>query len=843
MVVAKNIVLLSDGTGNSSVKILKTNVWRLFQALDLKNPKEQVAYYDDGVGTSSNKYIAAITGIFGYGLKRNVLDIYCFCCRNYEPGDRIYGFGFSRGSFTMRVVAGLIASTGLVWPYSQDEATLRRDATIAYRHYRRRATAGGLSRWFIARARDVRDWISHHVWRKPSFQQIPIKPVDKIHFLGLWDTVDAYGGPIDEIVRAIDYWYWPLSMPDRFMNWKIQRACHALSLEDERDAFKPVLWDERYVKGVAGAADAKHNLHPMSKLPGTDEWAPPKSNGGALPAIDQERLSQVWFVGVHCDIGGGYSQDGLGYFTLDWMIDRAKVYDLKLLDVQTDWLKSLVNPLDKLNDSRSGFAAYYRYKPRKLADIYSLPPYRLSVSEDWRNIKRMWRNLEDPEDEVREALAPGVTLLPRPKPKIHDAVFERVAVHPDGYVPIVIPQAYQVTDAHGAIRPNLRETDDQAKVRALRQEKVWDWVWARRVTYFLTMLALLLIALLPMFERLSPARPGGAFESLSPLIAMVASRMPDFLKPWFDAFEHGPGRLVLGVLFAGGLSVAGTLMQGHIRDLMRPLWLHAPGPEPVPNGFIYRMRSSGKYRASFYVLNHWLLPSLFAIAIGGMLTYAATVLGSRLLFPTWVILGQVCEPSAPTAIKAVTGAAPVTAGTAFKTSEVCHATGLQAHAGQTYTINLKINDAWADKPVPGWFGKSMEWIGQTPGGQWVRNNAPKFIGRWFEPRPVVRIETTPEGFGWDKTPWRLAYRLPFRRYASVDWFRPIVRVGSSGFDEQPLAFKPVAGAADQFTADFKARANGEVFLFVNDVVSGYWSSTWYYGDNEGSATVSIMPKN
>ena len=70
----KNIVLLSDGTGNSSSKIFKTNVWRLFQALDLTNPDEQVAYYDDGVGTSSFKWWAAITGVLGIGLKRNVMD-------------------------------------------------------------------------------------------------------------------------------------------------------------------------------------------------------------------------------------------------------------------------------------------------------------------------------------------------------------------------------------------------------------------------------------------------------------------------------------------------------------------------------------------------------------------------------------------------------------------------------------------------------------------------------------------------------------------------------------------------------------------------------------------------
>jgi uncharacterized protein (DUF2235 family) len=88
---SKNIVLLSDGTGNSSSKIFKTNVWRLYQALDLTDSQKQIAYYDDGVGTSSFKPFAILGGVFGFGLKRNVIDIYSFCCRNYRPSDKILG--------------------------------------------------------------------------------------------------------------------------------------------------------------------------------------------------------------------------------------------------------------------------------------------------------------------------------------------------------------------------------------------------------------------------------------------------------------------------------------------------------------------------------------------------------------------------------------------------------------------------------------------------------------------------------------------------------------------------------------------------------------------------------
>lgn len=129
----KNIVLLSDGTGNSSAKAQKTNVWRMFEALDQTNDA-QIAFYDDGVGSSTNKYLALAGGAFGWGLKRNVIDIYKFLCRNYEPGDQISGFGFSRGAFTIRTVVGLIDSEGVVIPES--EGQLDRDARSAYRHSR-----------------------------------------------------------------------------------------------------------------------------------------------------------------------------------------------------------------------------------------------------------------------------------------------------------------------------------------------------------------------------------------------------------------------------------------------------------------------------------------------------------------------------------------------------------------------------------------------------------------------------------------------------------------------------------------------------------------------------------
>ena len=115
----KNIVLLSDGTGNSSAKLMKTNVWRMYEAVDLTKG-DQVACYDNGVGTSSFKPLAVLGGGLGWGLKRNVRHLYTYACSHYvgasndREADRLFGFGFSRGAFTMRVLMGLIESQGLV---------------------------------------------------------------------------------------------------------------------------------------------------------------------------------------------------------------------------------------------------------------------------------------------------------------------------------------------------------------------------------------------------------------------------------------------------------------------------------------------------------------------------------------------------------------------------------------------------------------------------------------------------------------------------------------------------------------------------------------------------------
>jgi uncharacterized protein (DUF2235 family) len=321
----RNIVLLSDGTGNSRGKLFRTNVWRVYEALDLADPANpelprQFTFYDDGVGNSSFKPLAVLGGALGYGLARNVRDLYAFLCRMYQPGDRIYAFGFSRGAFTIRVLVGLISNQGIV-RYTGHEAELLRLVKAAYRAYRRRYT---LKINYIGPLRDLRDAVLSG-WarlrdKKPyaqasadNFTEVPIE------FVGLWDTVAAYGMQVDELSVVFDAVVWPTQMPDARLSPSVKRAVHALALDDERNTFHPKLWQHE---------------------------------------PDSTRISQVWFAGVHSDVGGGYPDQGLSHVSLDWVMNAAA--HSRFVDrVQTNSALS-----DEADERLAPWSAgYYRYNP------------------------------------------------------------------------------------------------------------------------------------------------------------------------------------------------------------------------------------------------------------------------------------------------------------------------------------------------------------------------------------------------------------------------------------------------------------------------------------------------
>ena len=466
----KRIIIFSDGTGNSAGKLFKTNVWRLYQALDLtpasNGQAPQFAFFDDGVGTSSFKPLAILGGVVGWGLKRNVIDLYTCLCRTWEPGDEIYAFGFSRGAFTIRVLVGFVARQGLLRHCSDVE--LAYAAKDAYRAYR-----GSFNRTkgLVAPLRKLRDLFIRgyrHLAGQVAYGDILHRTgavvsqasdtmtrddVAAIRFVGVWDTVAAYGTPVAELTRGIDDWVWPLSMPDYRLSPKVTTARHALALDDERDTFHPLLWDEV-------------NEHKLVQA------------GHVLP----DRLRQVWFSGMHANVGGGYPDDSLSYPSLHWMMRESG------LRFRPDALEQVAPPRSgsaPLHDSRRGVAGYYRYQPRKLSA-------RMQPADPTTRI------MQDPDPNMWPLLRSVV---------VHESVIERIRFSVDRYAPVVLPQGYQVERWYGGLLPRP-ETDTQAAARVDGQDKVWNDVWRKRVNYFATVGVSLVLALLPLIEKSSLLQGG-----------------------------------------------------------------------------------------------------------------------------------------------------------------------------------------------------------------------------------------------------------------------------------------------------------------------------------------------
>jgi hypothetical protein len=387
-------------------------------------------------------------------------------------------------------------------------------------------------------------------------------------------------------------------------------------------------------------------------------------------------------------------------------------------------------------------------------------------------------------------------------------VFDRIADGNDGYAPIVLPQEYQVVTKDGAVVPSA-DTEPASASRADRQEKVWDWVWARRITYFLTVFASLYLAALPLIEKWKPGRgPASPAEIIVPVIDVVGAFLPNFVKPWLDAFRQSPGRFLIGVLLLAILMIAGSWMQGKIRDLMRVIWNKPVPLAPRPGGFVYRLRTAGPYLAFFYLLKHWILPAIFALMIFLVLVFAGVSLVNRVSFALFDVAGHVCTGQ---------DAQPVTANTAprpFETTALCAATGLAVEKGKSYRVTLAVTDPWEDG---------------------------------YNPANAKGIKTGPQGFGFEKMTWKMWFGLPFRRLLASNWFTPVVRIGNTGFGEIVAPFERIepphclCPATITYTANFKARKSGEVFVYVNDAIigmPGYFGS--FYENNKGKADLTLQ---
>jgi uncharacterized protein (DUF2235 family) len=277
---AKNIVILLDGTSNE-IKADRTNILRLYGVLE-KSP-EQLVYYDPGVGTFGaenawlrfwRKWVEIWGLITGWGLDQNVKEAYRFLVENYDNGgasgdrDRIHIFGFSRGAYSARVLAGFINALGLI------ESRNLNLLDYAYRAYKR---IGEDKEESFAEIR-----LYERVLR-------PDRP--PIRLLGLFDTVSS----LIEHGR-----YGPRLRSHAFTkkNVSVEAVRHAVAIDERRTMFRPQLW-------------------PV----GGEYWGNPFNQAAAVP----QDVREVWFRGVHGDVGGGYpeAESALAKVPLQWMIEQC----------------------------------------------------------------------------------------------------------------------------------------------------------------------------------------------------------------------------------------------------------------------------------------------------------------------------------------------------------------------------------------------------------------------------------------------------------------------------------------------------------------------------------------
>jgi uncharacterized protein (DUF2235 family) len=325
---AKHIVVCSDGTGNTAVKGRGTNVFKLFEAIDLNGHRAdpmltpQIALYDDGVGTEDFKPLRLFSGMTGFGLSRNVKQLYKEIVRVYDAGDSIYLFGFSRGAFTVRTLAGFISTCGLLDPSKfRTAASLNAAVARAYRAYRQ-AYRTRLAEMFLGKP-EAKDCAA---FKKRWCRDTEVR----IRFIGVWDTVDAVGLPfhLSDVLNTLVYRF---KFPDRRLSPLVDRACHALAIDDARHSFHPLLWDE------------------------TGETT--------------GRISQVWFPGAHSNVGGGYPKQGMSLVALDWMMAESERAGLRFNEHDRAQYREHANTDDKLYDPRAGLGIFYRWKLRDIGAI------------------------------------------------------------------------------------------------------------------------------------------------------------------------------------------------------------------------------------------------------------------------------------------------------------------------------------------------------------------------------------------------------------------------------------------------------------------------------------------
>lgn len=290
----KRLAIFCDGTWNKPDNENATNVERLSGAIPDKHPDGglQKARYFTGVGegrgdTSLMRFLDTyVAGAFGFGLNDRILRAYSWLAHEYRPGDEIYIFGFSRGAYTARSLAGMIRASGL-----PDEANLHRipEAFARYRDRDDRTRPGSpeLAKWRLGYAPEMHTCTAEKAWREERGHD-PGTPLG-IAYLGIWDTVGALGVPgvLGLIAEPFNAKY---LFHDLVLSSLVKAGRHAIAIDERRRFYEPTAWV---------------NLDALN---------------GDTP---DRRYRQEWFPGDHGMVGGSGAQRQLSEYTLDWIVEGA----------------------------------------------------------------------------------------------------------------------------------------------------------------------------------------------------------------------------------------------------------------------------------------------------------------------------------------------------------------------------------------------------------------------------------------------------------------------------------------------------------------------------------------
>ena len=837
----KKIILLADGTGNSSSSPHKTNVWRLYKALDLSPHSGQVAHYVSGVGTDGFLPFALIGKAFGWGLAANVKELYAFLCRVYNPGDEISLFGFSRGAFSVRILAGLIASEGIINVKKRgaqpdlhvaDENDLQRLVNAAYRRFRTNAFKPSFLSLFGAPIRDLVLALKDSVVKNRKYDprdnleepQAATKAAHLIRFIGVWDTVDAYGMPVDEMTRAWDRLVWPLSAKDRDLSPRVQHARHALSLDEQRQTFEPMLWNEH-----------KENTWSVQDRPDL-------TDNTAKMLKDERSMLQVWFSGVHANVGGGYPDDGLAHVSLDWMMQEAKVYaGLNFVKAETLALQARANPLGIAHDSRAWAGNIYRLDPRNLEQLgnFQKPGFIGTIRQTMGDSPQ-----KRGQDINRVEIA---------SPIIHHSVFDRVQQDGSGYAPINIPADYRVyfRDTSISVLPDVEadrpfETSAEARQRIPFQNVIWNTIWYRKIIYFVTLLLFVLFLTYPYLQSLEINVPfltrfnglqedrwvgsiAYAVRAVPGLIGMIPGL--GFASTWTEAYEQYPFPFMMLLVPVVLLMLVSSAIAKSATGRMRQVWGHLNQSRLVSDPPSARAQSLAgfllgdgyrKIRKSFRVF----LEILMSLVFIGFILFGA-MFALRVPFFFAELVGAHCEPVTQTENK-------LDESFKFPANAPCFATGIELVSGTAYLVEMKISakdgsdDAMAfrdgrmDADLRGWL----------PEQKW-REKA----GAWERIRSDIAV----------------TFGIPLRRNLFLPWYQPVARLDQYRFDRYVLKNREEFYSKAEWAAlkeakfhhclraSIKARKTSQLFLYVNDAMLIHQSiGRNFYNNNHGTLEVRVQ---